>query len=376
MDSPRKLEKYDVLVIGAGPAGSIAAQVAQDKGLSVCIIEKQALGRDGRYKACGGALAWEVVEELHYPLEKIERVIESLELHHSSGATFSKKGKGAVVWRGVFDKFLTDIARDKGVPIRDDEKLQSITRNESTNEYKIITSKGVYIAKYIIAADGVYSDTLRGLNWPNFAQEDLVLTITHEIKSNPNHIARTLGADAVHLFFGISDLIPLGYAWLFPKSDVITLGWGNNLARIKNTKAEFAKFYNLPLVQNSILNNQIQIKRGHLIPVGVRPQIFHENVFAAGDAGGFVDPISGKGIPYAMLSGKIAIESIHRAEQKGKLDQVGGIYERKLDTEFLAALKIKKQFRFKIFQNDETLLKFLSLWQNHRSSEIIAKKLF
>ena len=246
---------YDIIVIGSGPAGSMAAKEAAEKGYSVCVLEKDVIGDYGRYKACGGALAWEIVEELKYPLEKIERVIESLELHHTSGNIYSKKGKGAVVWRSTFDQFLNNQAQQSGAILKDNEPLLNISPvlDESSNaiakedsHYLISTTNDQYLAKYVIAADGVYSPTLQKLNWPTFAPEDLVMTITQEMKSTPEKISETLGSDCVHLFFGIRDLIPLGYAWLFPKSDTISVGWGNNLDTTKNWKTQIGKFMNLP----------------------------------------------------------------------------------------------------------------------------------
>ncbi len=82
---------FDIVIIGAGPGGSVAAKVAADNGYSVCLIDKENITEKGRYKACGGAIAWELVEEIDYPEDKIARVIEYLELHHVDGDHFSKK---------------------------------------------------------------------------------------------------------------------------------------------------------------------------------------------------------------------------------------------------------------------------------------------
>ena len=98
-------------------------------------------------------------------------------------------------------------------------------------------------------------------------------------------------------------------------------------------------------------------------------------MFAVGDAGGIVDPISGKGIPYAMMSGQIAIETIKVCENRAKLDKLGMYYEKNLDRKFLRILKAKRKARDQIFQNDENLKRFLSLWEKYRSSEIIMKRL-
>jgi len=84
---------YDVIVVGAGPGGSFAAKAGAENGYKTLLIDKELISEKGRYKACGGAIAWELVEEVDYPEDKIARVIESLELHHVEGEDYSKKGK-------------------------------------------------------------------------------------------------------------------------------------------------------------------------------------------------------------------------------------------------------------------------------------------
>jgi geranylgeranyl reductase family protein len=367
------MNDYDIIIIGAGPGGSAAAKIAVENGYSTCFFDKESIRESGRYKACGGAIAWELVEEIDYPEEKISRIIESLELHHIDGETFSKKGKGAVVWRSEFDKYITDLATEAGAKLKDREKLIGIQK--SNGSYQIETNKGKYHSKYVIAADSVNSTTLKLLKWPFFKGKDTILTITQEMRTSKEDIEQSLGSDKVHLFFGIKDFITVGYAWLFPKKEAITVGWGNQINLIKNSREEFQKFRNLPFVKNALKNSKLDIFKPHLIPVGLRSKLYDDNVFAIGDAGGIVDPISGKGIPYAMMSGQIAIETIKYCEDKEKPDKLGSQYEKSLDRKFLRILKAKRIARDKIFSDDETLKKFLSLWENHRSSEIVMRKL-
>lgn len=367
------MKNFDIIIIGAGPGGSFAAKAAAENGYSSCVFEKEELGDKGRYKACGGAIAWELVDEIDYPEEKISRVIESLELHHVDGDTFSKKGKGGVVWRATFDKHLNDMAVDAGALLKEKEPMINIEKNEGV--YEVSTNQGKYTAKYIIAADGVNSPTLKLLNWPYFASENIILTITEERKTTIPNINKHLGSDAVHLYFGIKNLITVGYAWLFPKAETITVGWGNQINLVKNSRDEFKKFTALPSVKQALKNSTLERFKPHLIPVGLRPKLYDDNVFAVGDAAGIVDPISGKGIPYAMMSGQIAIESIKTCEEMDKLDRLGKIYVKYLDRNFLKVLKAKRIARDKIFQSDENLKKFLKLWENYRSSQIVMGKL-
>ena len=72
-----------------------------------------------------------------------------------------------------------------------------------------------------------------------------------------------------------------------------------------------------------------------------------------------------------MMSGQIAIESIKTCEEKDKLDRLGKIYEKSLDRNFLKVLKAKRVARDMIFQSDDNLKKFLSLWEKYRSSQIV-----
>ncbi|MFX1340342.1 MAG: NAD(P)/FAD-dependent oxidoreductase, partial [Promethearchaeota archaeon] len=339
---------FDIAVIGAGPGGSFAAKASGEMGYKTLLLDKEQIRESGRYKACGGAIAWELVEEIDYPEDKISRVIESLELHHIDGEDFSKKGKGAVIWRSTFDKFITDMAIESGAVLKEKEPIIDIEK--SNNIYQIKTKKGKYQAKYVIAADGVTSPTLKMLKWPYFAKENLILTITKEMKTTNSYINTILGSDTVHLFFGIKNLIPIGYAWLFPKAETITVGWGNQINLIKNSRTEFDKFVSLPYVKKALKDSKLEIFKPHLIPVGLRPKLYEDNVFAVGDAGGIVDPISGKGIPYAMMSGQFAIEAINTGEKRDKTDKLGTFYEKSLDRKFLKILKAKRVARDRIFQ--------------------------
>lgn len=364
---------FDIVIIGAGPGGASAANHAAENGFSTCLFEKEVMGLTGRYKACGGALDWKLVKKLDYPEEKVERIVDSLELHHVDGETYSKTGEGAVVWRSIFDRYLTDFAVENGARLKENEPIVAIEKEGMF--YTVSTKKGKYQAKYVIAADGVSSTTLRKLKWPRFAREDLILTITQEMRITNRHMEEILGRSALHLFFSIRKLSHLGYAWLFPKNQVLTVGWGNQLIRVKHAREEFKLFLNLPLVKELLKNSTTELFKAHLIPVGLRPQLFKENVFAVGDAGGLVDPISGKGIPYAIRSGQIAIDTIKVCENKKVPEKLGFHYEKTLEKTFLQVLKEKRATRDRIYQNEEKLKQFLALWEKYRSSEIVRRGL-
>lgn len=227
------IKTVDIIVIGCGPGGAGAARVAAANGFSTVVVEKKDLSNGGRYKACGGALAWDLVDGTHLPEDRIDRVIEELEIHHVDGEQYTKKGKGAVVWRSVFDLYLMELAQEEGAVVCDQEPLIRIKQVDQVSgvngevQYEIRTTKHTYLARFVICADGMPSRTLRQLNWPDFAKNDVILTLTNEMKTSKAAIKNTLGVDKIHLFFGVKNLIPVGYAWLFPKAEHITTGWGN-----------------------------------------------------------------------------------------------------------------------------------------------------
>ncbi|MFW9779443.1 MAG: NAD(P)/FAD-dependent oxidoreductase [Candidatus Heimdallarchaeota archaeon] len=375
------IKEVDIFVVGCGPGGAGAAKAAAENGYSTLVVEKKDLSNGGRYKACGGALAWDTVDGTHFPEERIDRIIEGLELHHVDGEQYTKTGKGAVVWRSTFDLYLMELARDAGADVKDREPLiqirglESFSKTNGETMYEIHTQNNVYHAKYVISADGMPSRTLRLLNWPDFAKDDVILSITNEMRTSKAAINETLGSDKIHLFFGIKNLIPVGYAWLFPKAEHITTGWGNLRNLITNSRIEYQKFLDLPMVKQALNGAVSDIYMAHLIPVGIRSQLYQDQVFAVGDAGGIVDPISGKGIPYAMKSGEIAIKSIIECEADGDLSNMGEIYENQLERKFLKSLKAKRAARDRIFKNDETLKRFLGLWEKYSSSELIERGL-
>ncbi|MHA1941242.1 MAG: NAD(P)/FAD-dependent oxidoreductase [Candidatus Hodarchaeales archaeon] len=364
---------FDIMIVGAGPAGASAASHASQLGFSTCILEKADLKRNGRYKACGGALDWKLIETLEYPEERIARIVDTLVLHHLDGESYSKSGEGAVVWRSIFDNFLTDVARRDGAIVKDNEPVINISQ-EGT-KYLINTPKGEYQANYVLAADGVSSTVLKLLKWPRIPRNDLILTITQEMRLSQETIDQQLGKSSLHLFFSIKHLSQLGYAWLFPKKDVLTVGWGNQLTRITHARQEFQSLLEVPLVKETLAKSSMDLFKGHLIPVGLRPQLFNKNVFALGDAGGLVDPISGKGIPYAIISGQIAIDVIKQCINTDEEEKIGELYEKALNKSFVQMLRAKRLARDRIYEDDLTLKRFLELWEKYRSSEIVARNL-
>ena len=351
-----------IIIVGAGPAGSTCAETLAKSGFPVVLLEKEKIPR---YKACGGAIPKEMVEEFEIPDEIIQRHFSSLILHHISKDTvIERKGEGVVLWRSDLDAFLTQRARNSGAQLKDGTMVTNVIRKD--DKFHVKTTKGEFKSDWLIAADGVNSTVLRLLGWRKFLRDEIALTITHEIKLSKQIIERRLGSDHLHIYFG-KTFFGTGYGWLFPKREAISVGWGCRLTEIRNSSRQFQEFKDL--VQDQIKDGKLMRKAAHLVPVGVRP-LYNDRVITTGDAAGFVDPLSGKGIIYAAISGVLAGQVLKRTIDKNSIDKLNELYEKKLRQAFLTALIAKREIQPEVYGSDENILRFMKLWQNHRSTEI------
>ena len=351
-----------IIIVGAGPAGSICAEVLARNGFQVTILEKEKLPR---YKACGGAIPQEMIDEFKIPSEIIQRHFNSLILHHiAKDIVIERKGEGAILWRSDLDAFLTQRACNSGAQLQDKTTVINIIKQET--EFQVKTDKGTFKCDWLVAADGVNSTVLRACGWRKFFRNELALTITHEIELSKQIIEERLGSDYLHIYFG-KEFFGTGYGWLFPKKDIISVGWGCRLTEIRNSNQQFQEF--TELIADQIKNGKLKRKAAHLVPVGVRP-LYNNRIIATGDAAGFVDPLSGKGIIYAAWSGLIAGQVLKKVTDKNNLDKFKELYEKKLRQAFLTALIAKRDIQPEVYGSDENILRFMKLWQNNRSTKI------
>ncbi len=351
-----------VIIVGAGPAGAVCAETLAKKGFQVILIEKAKLPR---YKACGGAIPREMVDEFKIPSDIIQNNFNSLILHHvTKDIVIERKGEGAVLWRSDLDAYLTQRACNFGAQLEEETLVQKILKKDE--KLRIITNRGEFTSDWVVAADGVNSTVLQLCGWKKFSRDELAITITHEVKLSKKIIEDRLGSDKLHIYFGKRNF-GTGYGWIFPKKEMVSVGWGCRLTEIRNSSKQFKEF--TELVKNEIKGGTLKRKSAHLIPVSIR-SIYNDRIIATGDAAGFVDPLSGKGIIYAAWSGQIAGQVLKKVIDKNTLDKFKELYEKKLRQAFLTALLAKRDIQPEVYDSDENLLRFMKLWQEHRSTDI------
>jgi geranylgeranyl reductase family protein len=308
--------KYDVTIVGAGPAGSTAAKFLSEKGINVLLIDKEKFPRD---KPCGGGLSKRVLDR--FPYIKDKNLIESYS--YGGYAISSLKHKvmlkddnpvGAMIIRKKFDNGLVKIAIDKGTDFKDGKTVENV--KISNNEAKIILKdKSEIKSKIVIGADGVWSVIAKKSGLIP-TKRPLGICIFDEYSVKKELIDKLFEKEKMCYFhFKFQDV--LGYGWVFPKKQHLNIGIGKissdiELSNAKKNLSDLYKDYITTLKKSKIIPENLKVGRlkGGALPVIPLEKTYCDRILLCGDSSGFVNPLTGEGIYYAMASGEIASKVI------------------------------------------------------------------
>ena len=303
---------YDIIVVGGGPGGAMAARTCAEKGLKVLLLEKEQVPR---YKACGGAVSWKALQIIG-SIDEVQPkyACYGVRAYSPTMRQSSYKFKEAVltlVFRSSFDNYLLKQAQAKGAVINSGEKVISVTINDEL--VHVVTTKGEYTAKIIIGADGVNSTVARetGLR-KKWEPEGYGICIETEIELSSGDAEKcVLDKELIEAYF----LKSRGYGWVFPKGNTMSIGvglWKPNTIKPAKAFDDFISF--LSRERGVDLAAHLTKKFIHRVPVGgINRQTYGKKVLLVGDAAGFVDPFLGEGIYYAVASGVAAGETAAEA---------------------------------------------------------------
>lgn len=338
---------YDVIVVGAGPSGATAARLCASCGLKTILIEKKRLPRD---KPCAGGLTLAAVKQLGFPLpdEIIERKCSGFRItygNHTNIVAFNDTVTYTIN-RKTFDLFLVDKALEEGVELRDG--VECLRVETLKDRVMVKTKEGEIHGGIVIGADGVYSNVLRSFKG-YFGKNEKRFCITAEILLPEEEISERMG-DLIDIHFSSA---PPGYAWLFPKKNHISAGMGCGFSRSKELISKFKEFL---AVHN--LRSDIPLK-GYFIPVfNSSRRVIAERVMLCGDAAGFVDPFSGEGIRFAIISGRLAAQTAASSFKKGDFSTRSiEEYEEKCHTAFWKDLECAERMSNRLLKNPRIVLK-------------------
>ena len=275
------MERFDALVVGAGPAGSTAAFHLARGGARVLLVDKARFPRD---KPCGGGVTARASRLLPFSIEPVvEEEVDVFELGLGYRRRFERRTREPLVHmtqRRRLDAFLVEQAREAGAEFRD-----------------ATTAAGVE-ATVVIGADGANGKTAGSLGLRDHQYE-----VALEGNVPYGAVPRRRYARRAVLELGI---VPGGYGWVFPKGDHVNVGVGGWLHQGPRLRDHLSRL----CLEHRIPDDALTEVRGHRLPLRRPGSVAALGRTAlVGDAAGLVDPVSGDGIYEAFLSARLAAEN-------------------------------------------------------------------
>lgn len=368
-----KMARYDAVICGAGPSGSTAAKYMAEKGLKVLLLEKNSFPRD---KPCGGALRPSIIEEFDYVKKGLKKIPHTLcyraKMYSPSLQYFVDYRPNNVVMYNIqrkhFDVMMAEFAIDVGAELRENTEVKKVIKKHDT--FALQSKDGEeFEGKVIIGAGGMHDPVARYLRkkeglpekWP---ESDIGLSVVEEFEVGEDFIIDRYGEEHVS-YFHLKPNNLYGYAWTFPKNTMLNIGFGAFWKDMKNVdiRKQFSLYLALLKKEGLIPQNLRQgSPKGAQIPLrGGIKTTYSDNMLIIGDAAGFVSPIGGDGIYYAMCSGGIAANVVeyaveHDACEKDTLSE----YQKEWYKQWGKDLEALCYFADKISARTEQILKYAS----------------
>ncbi|MCF7913222.1 MAG: NAD(P)/FAD-dependent oxidoreductase [Candidatus Cloacimonetes bacterium] len=370
-----KHKNYDIVVIGAGPAGSVAARYAAEQGASVLMLERDR--EAGIPVRCAEGVSRNgIAPFIDINPKWIAATIDSACLHSPDGeqAYMYNNGTGYVLERRLFDTELCNLAITTGVEMLtkadaigleySGEKITGV-RFKHFGEIKIAN------CSIVIGADGVESRVGRwaGINTA-LALNDIDTCVQYTVSGID------FESDACHFYFG-KKVSPGGYIWIFPKSGNtanIGIGISGDLAAEKGPKAYLDEFMKRTFPEAKV---NYTVFGGVPTAWGLKEYI-KDNIMLVGDAARQVNPITGGGIVQAMIAagiaGQVAADSIKAGDQSKKfLLRYKKEWDSKLGKIQKTMYSMKERF---MKMDDSKFNNLVRLCQSIPKEEFSLKKLF
>jgi digeranylgeranylglycerophospholipid reductase len=312
---------YDVVVVGAGPAGSAAAIRAAEGGLDVLLIEKrQEIGVPVR---CGEATDIETTQRF-IPLDRrwIARHIDKYAVHNAVGecVVVPPSSDTIILDRKVFDPSLAQRAAHVGAEVRASATAVGLLRDNGAISGVKIKSMGRSFsvrAKLVVAADGTESQIAR---WAGLKTIPPLGDFYTGLQFTLAGLRRCINPDFCEYHIGNETVAPGGYVWVFPKDEEsanVGIVIGANRAREVSAQTWLERFVERHYPGASILN----VVAGGIPITGAIKQMATDGLMVVGDAAHQADPLTAGGISLGMMGAEMAMQVAVSAIKRGDVSE-------------------------------------------------------
>lgn len=292
---------FDVIILGAGPAGTACAKALGESGLSVCLVEKASFPKN---KTCAGILTYKTVkmlEQLGLSIDKgLTYTSKSFKICNNQRTDIKLNSKYGFTFidRYSFDYFLFKRCQSPALTVMERAYVSKYDFKSSLLTLSDGTKHGY---RFLVVAEGVHSPAARLLN---MQPEAKALCIQTNIKKEQCR-RRPEQLEELCLFYTGNE----GYSWFVPGEKVVKIGSGILAERFEYQEM---KTQLMSISHQFEPDAPIEIKAAY-VPFCIPKEqtgLPFENVIFVGDSGGFVCPITGEGIYYALKTGFEAAEAI------------------------------------------------------------------
>jgi geranylgeranyl reductase family protein len=321
------VERFDVLVVGAGPAGSAAAMHLVRGGARVLLAEKARFPRD---KPCGGGLTGRALRWTPCDVSPVvEHVVDRFVVRAGYRARCSRRSETPLVrmtQRRRLDAYLAEQAAEAGADLRD---AAAVTDLALESEGATARVGGAPVsASFVLGADGANGIVARAAG----LGEGIRCGVALEGNVPWSALDRAPYDETAWVELGV---VPGGYGWVFPKGEHANLGVGGWLDEGPRLRGHLARLAREHGVEPTALTDV----RGHRLPMRrLGTSASTGRTLLVGDAAGLVDPLSGDGIYEAFVSARLAADAI----LAGRPDEYGAALSRVLDHHASASWTAKR----------------------------------
>jgi geranylgeranyl reductase family protein len=345
----------DVVVVGGGPAGSLAAFTLAARGVRVVLLDKKRFPRD---KPCGGGIRYSVFRRFPglttllrstVAIHEIRKVL----MESPGGATVlatSERPFYVTLRRTEFDAALLTAARAGGAEVVEGERVSDIERTAEGLTVRTIAGTAVR-ARIVVGADGVNSIVALAAGLTRgFAENGLAIDTMEETELAE---LSTVDSDTMYVAYGYKGWP--GYGYVFPKTAHVDAGVGFLLSFFKRELSCSPYEHHRRFLEEAVDKNWVSGRsnranfKAYRLPLGgPLARTYADGVLLAGDAAGFVNAYTGEGIYYAMVTGQLAGDAAASALAEGdvsaaRLAAYQVAWQREIGEELTDSLRIQRR---------------------------------